>query len=96
MAIAFTLIGVIAAPVIGTVIMTSMRQRRQLAALVAELAASRAENARLSREAGVAAERAPGPRDPRHLAQGFTSIVMLARAAESELDGRRGGGRHLG
>src|ERR1700676_986979 len=57
LAVAVTLIGVIAAPVIGTVIMTSIRQREKLAALVTELAATRAESARLSRQAGAAAER---------------------------------------
>ncbi|HJT94962.1 MAG TPA: sensor histidine kinase [Mycobacterium sp.] len=87
MAIAFTLIGVVAAPVIGTVIMTSMRQRRELSALVAELAASRAEGARLSREAGTAAERERLAREIHDtLAQGFTSIVALAQAVEPELE----------
>jgi len=86
-AIAFTLIGVIIAPVIGTVIITSMRQRRQLAVLVSELAATRAESARLSREAGTAAERERLAREIHDtLAQGFTSIVMLAQAVEPELD----------
>ena len=87
MAIAFTLIGVVATPVIGTVIMTSMKQRRKLAALVAELAATRAESARLSREAGAAAERERLAREIHDtLAQGFTSIVALAQAVEPELD----------
>jgi signal transduction histidine kinase len=87
MAIAFTLVGVVAAPVIGTVIMTSMQQRRQLAALVAELAASRAESERLSREAGTATERERLAREIHDtLAQGFTSIVALAQAVEPELE----------
>ncbi|MFI5510740.1 sensor histidine kinase [Mycobacterium sp. NPDC051804] len=86
-AIAITLIGVVGTPVIGTVIITSMRQRRQLAALVSELAATRAESARLSREAGTAAERERLAREIHDtLAQGFTSIVMLAQAVEPELD----------
>ncbi|MBY0291629.1 MAG: sensor histidine kinase [Mycobacteriaceae bacterium] len=86
-AIAFTLIGVVIAPVIGTVIITSMRQRRQLAALVSELAATRAESARLSRAAGTAAERERLAREIHDtLAQGFTSIVMLAQAVEPELE----------
>jgi hypothetical protein len=42
MAVAITLVGAVSTPVIGTVIITSMRQRRQLAELVAELAARRA------------------------------------------------------
>ena len=87
MAVAGTLVGVVAAPVIGTVIMTSIRQRRQLATLVSELAATRAESARLSREAGTAAERERLAREIHDtLAQGFTSIVMLAQATEPELD----------
>jgi signal transduction histidine kinase len=86
-AIAFTLIGVVIAPVIGTVIITSMRQRRQLTALVAELAATRAESARLSRAAGTTAERERLAREIHDtLAQGFTSIVMLAQAVEPELE----------
>jgi hypothetical protein len=49
LAIAFTLLGVVAAPVIGITIMTSLKQRTKLATLVTELAATRAESARLSR-----------------------------------------------
>jgi signal transduction histidine kinase len=75
------------APVIGTVIMASMRQRKRLAALVEELAANRAESARLSREAGAAAERERLAREIHDTpAQGFTSIVALAQAVEPELD----------
>jgi signal transduction histidine kinase len=86
-AVVFTLIGVVAAPVIGTVIVTSGRQRARLAGLVEELAATRAESARLSREAGVAAERERLAREIHDtLAQGFTSIVALAQAIEPELD----------
>ena len=86
-AIAFTLVGLVATPVIGIVIMTSMRQRRELTALVAELAATRAESGRLSREAGTAAERERLAREIHDtLAQGFTSIVTLAQAVEPELE----------
>jgi len=87
MAVAITLVGAVGTPVIGTVIITSMRQRRQLAELVAELAATRAESARLSREAGTAAERERLAREIHDtLAQGFTSIVTLAQAIEPELE----------
>jgi signal transduction histidine kinase len=87
LAVAFTLMGLIAAPVIGITIMTSMNQRKKLATLVAELAASRAESARLSRAAGAAAERERLAREIHDtLAQGFTSIVALAQAVEPELD----------
>ncbi|MFN6546136.1 sensor histidine kinase [Mycolicibacterium nivoides] len=86
---AVTLVGAVAAPIIGTTIMTTMRQRQQLTETVAELAASRAQAAQLSREAGVAAERERLAREIHDtLAQGFTSIVALAQAvqAESETD----------
>jgi signal transduction histidine kinase len=87
LAIAITLLGVVATPVIGTVIVKSTRQRRELAIVVDELAASRAETARLSREAGAAAERERLAREIHDtLAQGFTSIVTLAQAIEAELD----------
>jgi signal transduction histidine kinase len=87
LAVAFTLVGLIAAPVIGITIMTSMKQRTKLSSLVAELAATRAESARLSREAGAAAERERLAREIHDtLAQGFTSIVALAQAVEPELD----------
>lgn len=85
--IAITLIGVVAAPVIGTVIVTSINQRRTLTAVVAELAASRAEYARLSRDAGAAAERERLSQEIHDtLAQGFTSIVALSQAVQAELD----------
>jgi signal transduction histidine kinase len=86
-AIAMTAIGVVAAPVIGTVIVTSMEQRRRLAAVVGELASTRAEAFRLSRETGVAAERERLAREIHDtLAQGFTSIVTLAQAVRAEVD----------
>jgi signal transduction histidine kinase len=87
LAVAITLVGVVATPVIGIVIVTSMEERRKLVTVVAELAASRAESARLSREAGTAAERERLAREIHDtLAQGFTSIVALAQAVEPELD----------
>jgi len=87
LAVAITLIGVIASPVIGTVIMTSIRQRKKLAILVGELEATRAESARLSRQSGAAAERERLALEIHDtLAQGFTSIVALAQAVEAEMD----------
>ncbi|SLI05308.1 signal transduction histidine kinase [Mycobacteroides abscessus subsp. massiliense] len=86
-ALACTLVGLVAAPVIGTMIMTSMRQRARLATLIDDLRASRAESARLSHEAGVAAERERLAREIHDtLAQGFTSIAALTQAVEAELD----------
>ncbi|SDN38738.1 sensor histidine kinase [Allokutzneria albata] len=67
--------------------------------LIEQLESSRAEVARLSHEAGVAAERerlAGEIHDT--LAQGFTSIVTLVQAAESEMDSQADGDlarRHL-
>jgi signal transduction histidine kinase len=97
LAVAFALIGVLAAPLIGTAIMTSMRQRQELSDTVAQLAASRAEASRLSRQAGVAAERERLANEIHDtLAQGFTSIVTLAQAVEAELDtDPRAAARHV-
>jgi signal transduction histidine kinase len=82
---AVTLVGAVAAPIIGTTIMTTLRQRQKLAETVAELAASRAQTTQLSREAGVAAERERLAREIHDtLAQGFTSIVALAQAVQAE------------
>jgi signal transduction histidine kinase len=64
-----------------------INQSSQRALLIEELEASRAEVARLSHEAGVAAERARLAGEIHDtLAQGFTSIITLTQAAESELD----------
>jgi signal transduction histidine kinase len=67
-----------------------VRQSEERAALIAELEHSRAEAARLSREAGVAAERTRLAGEIHDtLAQGFTSIITLLQAAESELESDR-------
>ena len=58
--------------------------------LIAELESSRAENARLSHEAGVAAERARLAGEIHDtLAQGFTSIITLLQAADPALRDER-------
>jgi signal transduction histidine kinase len=67
-----------------------IEQSQERAALIAELQQSRAEVARLSREAGVAAERerlAGEIHDT--LAQGFTSIITLLQAADPDLADER-------
>ncbi|MEU5265008.1 sensor histidine kinase [Amycolatopsis sp. NPDC021455] len=75
--------GVLCGKFIGHVI----EESRGRADLIAKLEASQAEVARLSREAGTAAERERLAREIHDtLAQGFTSIVTLAQAIESELD----------
>jgi signal transduction histidine kinase len=58
--------------------------------LIEQLEASRAENARLSHEAGVAAERARLAGEIHDtLAQGFTSIITLLQAADPRLRDER-------
>lgn len=73
--------------VIGVVITKIFEHNDEQARLIASLEASRAEVARLSHEAGMSAERDRLAREIHDtLAQGFTSIVTLTQAAESELD----------
>ncbi len=72
---------------LGTWITRIVAQSEDRAALIKELEESREEIGRLSREAGVAAERARLAAEIHDtLAQGFTSLVTLVQAAESELD----------
>ncbi|RZS40985.1 signal transduction histidine kinase [Herbihabitans rhizosphaerae] len=72
---------------IGTWIIRIAEQSEDRAELIQELEASREEVARLSHETGTAAERARLAREIHDtLAQGFTSIVALTQAVESELD----------
>jgi signal transduction histidine kinase len=74
----------------GTFIDRTTRESARRAELIEELKASQAEVARLSREAGTATERARLAREIHDtLAQGFTSIITLVQAAESELDDDR-------
>lgn len=62
-----------------------LRQSQERAALIEQLEATRAEVARLSHEAGTAAERERLAREIHDtLAQGFTSILTLLQAVESE------------
>ncbi|HWD02321.1 MAG TPA: sensor histidine kinase [Amycolatopsis sp.] len=74
-----------------------IKQSTARAELINQLEDSQAEVARLSREAGTAAERERLAREIHDtLAQGFTSIVTLAQAIESELDTDPGAARkHL-
>ncbi|MFC7527426.1 sensor histidine kinase [Actinoplanes sp. GCM10030250] len=74
----------------GLWITRTLEQSRERADLIAELSASRAEQERLSHEAGVAAERnrlAGEIHDT--LAQGFTSIITLIQAADPSLSDER-------
>jgi signal transduction histidine kinase len=72
-----------------------VEQSSERAELIDELAASRAEVARLSHEAGTAAERqrlAGEIHDT--IAQGLSSVVMLVQAVEADLDRDAGRARH--
>jgi signal transduction histidine kinase len=72
--------------VFGTWIMRIISQSEERAELIAQLERTRAELAEVSRQAGQLAERerlASEIHDT--LAQGFTSIVMLAQAAEAAI-----------
>jgi signal transduction histidine kinase len=74
----------------GTWIVKIIDQSAERAELIAQLEATRAELAEVSREAGILAERdrlASEIHDT--IAQGFTSIVMLAQAAEAVIDADR-------
>lgn len=63
------------------------RQSVERAELIEQLATSRAEVARLSRDAGVAAERQRLSGELHDtIAQGLSSVVMLVQAAEAGLD----------
>ncbi|MEV6924817.1 sensor histidine kinase [Dactylosporangium sp. NPDC051485] len=92
-----TALGLAFAVLVGTYVDRLSRQNEERAAMIAELSASRAEVARLSHEAGVAGERARLAAEIHDtLAQGFTSIIALAQAAESELaTDRAAAGRRL-
>ncbi|WP_285508191.1 sensor histidine kinase [Actinokineospora sp. NBRC 105648] len=72
---------------IGTYIHRIVAESDERAALITELEATRAQVAQLSHQAGVAAERGRLAGEIHDtLAQGFTSIVTLVQAAESEVD----------
>ncbi|MEV4508945.1 sensor histidine kinase [Dactylosporangium sp. NPDC049525] len=82
-----TALGLAFALLLGTFVSHLVEQNEERAAMIAELSASRAEVARLSHEAGVATERARLAAEIHDtLAQGFTSIITLAQAAESATD----------
>ncbi len=74
----------------GLWIMRALQQSEERAELIAELSASRAEQARLAHEAGVAQERARLAGEIHDtLAQGFTSIITLVQAADPALADER-------
>jgi signal transduction histidine kinase len=84
--IAMTLLGLVAGPIIGIMVVNAVRQRILMADLIAELEATRAQSARLSRETGAATERQRLAHEIHDtLAQGYTSIIALAQAVEAEM-----------
>ncbi|GAB0108543.1 sensor histidine kinase [Nocardia sp. JMUB6875] len=87
MGLAISLIAVVFNPPIGATITLAIDRGEQLAVLLDELERSRADVARLSREAGSAAERSRLAREIHDtLTQGFAGIAALSQAVESEFD----------
>lgn len=82
-------IGLLFSVLMGTWIARVLAQSRQRAELIAQLEASRAEVARLHHDQGVTQERERMAREIHDtLAQGYTSIVMLAQTALGQLTAR--------
>ncbi|MEU9749914.1 sensor histidine kinase [Streptomyces niveus] len=83
--------------VLGSWIIRIIEQSAERAELIAELEASREEVSRLSAERGALAERERMSREIHDtLAQGFTSLLMLVQAVDSELErDLPGARRHL-
>jgi signal transduction histidine kinase len=72
---------------LGSYITKIIDQSLQRASLIAELERARDELGVLSREAGALAERERLAREIHDaLAQGFTSVIMLAEAAQAAVD----------
>jgi signal transduction histidine kinase len=81
------LVGLVVALALGVWITRIIEQSRRRARLVADLAATRAELAEMSRRAGAMAERERLAHDVHDtLAQGFTSVLLLLQAADSATD----------
>ncbi|MEJ2856792.1 MULTISPECIES: sensor histidine kinase [unclassified Saccharothrix] len=80
-----TALGIAVSTLMGLWITRMVRQNHERAELIDELRRNREEAARLSREAGVAAERERLAREIHDtLAQSLTSVISLIDAAESE------------
>ncbi|MFI9818565.1 sensor histidine kinase [Saccharothrix variisporea] len=80
-----TALGIAVSTLMGLWITRVVRQNHERAELIDELRRNREEAARLSREAGVAAERERLAREIHDtLAQSLTSVISLIDAAESE------------
>ncbi|WP_330333029.1 sensor histidine kinase [Streptomyces sp. NBC_00536] len=80
-----SLLGIALSVMLGLWITRVTRQSRDRAELIEELHRNRAQVARLSRKAGVSAERERLAREIHDtLAQGLTSIISLVQAAETD------------
>jgi signal transduction histidine kinase len=87
-----TLVGMAFSITLGTWVTRVLEQSRQRAALIRELERTRAELAAAHREQGVVAERERLAREVHDtLAQGYTSIVVLAQTATAQLATDPGG-----
>ena len=83
----FAVVTLVFSGVVGSWVIQIIEQSLERADLVAELAASREEIARLSTEHGALAERERWSREIHDtLAQGFTSLIMLVQAVDSEFE----------
>lgn len=93
----FAVITLAFSAVLGSWIIRIIAQSAERADLIAELEASREEVSRLSAERGALAERERMSREIHDtLAQGFTSLLMLVQAVDSELErDLPGARRHL-
>ncbi|WP_225731675.1 MULTISPECIES: sensor histidine kinase [unclassified Nocardia] len=98
LAILVPMIVIVFSMLTGRYITGIIEESHARAELIERLEASQAEVARLSREAGTATERERLAREIHDtLAQGFTSIVTLTQAIESEMDTDPAAARrHLG
>ncbi|MER5431598.1 sensor histidine kinase [Streptomyces sp. NPDC002588] len=83
----FALVSFVFSAAVGSWIIRIIEQSIERADLIAELAASRSEVARLSAAHGALAERERMAREIHDtLAQGFTSLLMLTQAVDAELE----------
>jgi signal transduction histidine kinase len=83
-----TLVGMVFSLAMGLWVFRVVEQSTQRAALIHELESTRAELAAAHREQGVVAERERIAREVHDtLAQGYTSIVVLAQTAAAQLPG---------
>jgi signal transduction histidine kinase len=87
-----TLVGVALSVTMGIWVTRVLEQSRQRAGLIRELERTRAELAAAHREQGIVAERERLAREVHDtLAQGYTSIVVLAQTATAQLAADPGG-----